>query len=339
MTTSSTLEITLIQSLKRKNFQFGGNVVVEGDVDIADTLVVAGDLHVKGSCRVKNLYCLGHVTIQGGLRFGAIRLLGVLTCESDASGDSLVATDDAKVVAGDLKRTPSLQCILDFHSRREVQSLFVRENNAYPGGDGSIVKIADDLTVNRTDIDGALDVGGDFVFKDAVVQGCISAGGSVIGNNLEMTGTATIARSVNVRKRLFSWCDLSCGWTCHGGDIEVHGDLEANHAITASGNLVSTGHVKSDNRIQVRGALIAGKSIQSASSVFAGQNITAGKDYGIYAGLAVPRSLHHAHGYIACPSKPRRIRTGEHVTDQAFKKLKKSQRISWPASDGADGIY
>ena len=156
------------------------------------------------------------------------------------------------------------------------------------------------------------------------MQGCISAGESVIGDNLEMSGTATLAHAVNVRKRLFSRCDLSCGWTCHGGDIEVHGNPNASHAITASCNLVSASHVKSDNRVQVRGALTAGGSTQSASSIFAGQNITAGKDYGIHAGIAAPSPLHHEHGYIACPSMPRRIRSGEHGTI----KIKKVEEIA-----------
>ena len=330
------------KSLKRKNFSFVGDVVINGDVDIDGNLLVAGDLMITGACRAKNIYCLGHVTILGPLRFGAIRLLGVLACQSDANGVSLAVVADASAVFADIELDANVQAALAYAGEREVQGLFVREKYAFPGGGGKMVDVKGDLTADHVKIEGSLGVGEDFLFDVAVIEGSSTVLGSAIGNSLVMTGSAYIERKLNVHKRLRASADVTCIWSCTGGELEVHGDLEVRHAIVANGDLLCGGHVKSDNRIQVRGMLVAGKSIQSASSIYAGKGLSGGDEYGIYAGMCVPISLQTEHGYIAAPSKPARIRSGLHVDDkmkQRFKKLSERQLVHWPSDDFNDGVY
>ena len=330
------------KSIKRKNFTFIGDVVVNGDVEIDGSLIVAGDLMISGSCRARNIYCLGHLTVTGPLRFGAIRLPGVLECQSDAHGERLEVVADAGAVFGDLEVDETIQAALAYASERAAQSLFVREKYAFPAGGGKMVNVKGDLKADDVRIEGSLGVGEDFLFDVAAIHGSSTILGSVIGNRLVMTGSAYIEKKFSVRKRLRASSDVTCSWSCTGGELEVHGDLEVRHAIVAKGNLLCGGHVKSDNRIQVRGMLVAGKSIQSASSIYAGKGLSAGEEYGIYAGMCVPLPLHAEHGYIAAHSKPARIRSGLHVDDKMkkrFRKLSERQLVHWPSDDYKDGVY
>ena len=326
------------KSLKRKNFKFVGDVSIEGNVQIENDLVVAGDLFIGGDCQVKDLYCLGHVTIQGAVRFGSIRLLGVLECHADVNGENLAVVEEGSAVFADGAENASIQAALDHCYHRQSESQFVREKYAYPGGGGHMVRVKGNMSVDLVEIEGALEVGDDFTFDQATIRGSSAIHGSVVGNSLEMTGTSYIDKRLVVHRKLRASCDINCEWSCTVGDMEVQGNLEVRHAIVANGNLLCSGHVKSDNRIQVRGMLVALKSIQSASSIYAGKGLQAGEDYGIHAGMSVPLQLHPEHGYIAAPAKPARIRSGLHVTNKKFKKLSDRQLVQWPADDFSDRV-
>lgn len=328
-----------VKSLKRKNFHIVGDLIVDGDVQIAENLIVAGDLVIRGDCRVNNLYCLGHATINGNVHFGSIHILGVLECFGDATGENLlVATEPMAVFDGMALAAPVKAALAYFHER-QADELFMREKYAYASGGGKMVNIAGDLKGDTLQIEGSLAVGGDLSFDGAVIHGSSLVVGCATGNSLEMSGTSYIEKRLTVHRKLYSSCDITCSWSCIGGDIEVKGDLDVRHAIVASGNLLCSGHIKSDNRIQVRGMVVALKSIQAASSIFAGKGIQAGEDYGIFAGMSVPDSLLSEHGYIAAPSKPKRIRSGRHIADKRFKKLSLRQLVQWPADDGSDRVY
>lgn len=337
-TNTARLQKHVAKGIRRKHFTFVGDVVVNGDVQIDGDLIVAGDLTVAGACRAKNIYCLGHVTVLGPLHFMSLRVLGVLDCHSDANGASLSVVTEAGTVFAGIESTATVQAALDYAHQRDAQSLFVREKNAFPGGGGEMVKVKGHLTADAVDISGSLGVGEDFLFDVASIQGSSTILGSVIGNSLVMTGSAYIERALRLLGKLRASADVTCGWSCSGGEVEVHGDLEVRHAIVATGDVLCGGHVKSDNRIQVRGMLVALKSIQSASSIYAGKGLKAGEEYGIHAGMSVPLPLHARHGYIAAPSKPARIRSGLHVTDKKFKKLSDRQLVHWPSDDNKDGV-
>lgn len=318
--------------LKRKNLTFAGDVIINGDLSSTGQLIIGGNLTVSGSCRLNSLICLGNVTVGGDLRFGHLRMRGMLVCKGHLVGEDLFVTNDVlSIRTWELYPKRERDVLAFCQARSEDPEM----SYAFEGGIS--VDVGGVFDVDEFDIFGGVKVVGDAFNVDGQICGSFECLGDVSGEALWVYGEVYAMRKITLFGKLLA-AKLFCRQSCTAGTIEVDDDMEVGHAIVADGDVVVSGHIKSGNRIQTRGVLRAGKSIQSASSIFASKGVEAGRDYGIYAGLDVSHALGGAHGYIACRVKPRFIKTGAHIKGKRFKELTERQLVSWPASDGSDGL-
>jgi cytoskeletal protein CcmA (bactofilin family) len=332
MTDSKSTTVFRAKGLIRKNMTFPGDVFIDGDLKSSGLLLIGGNLTVSGACHLNELICLGNVTVEGNLSCGDIRIRGVLSCKGNLEVFDLFLTDDLQEVRYWDGATRSEQAVLAFG---EARSEWYSENYIFES-ECSVV-VGGWFDVDDIDIHGNVSIKGDAFNVDGQIHGHLECGGSISGESLQAFGHCDVVHAINLLGKLVA-AQLTCGRSCVAGSIRVELDFHAGQAIVSDENIEVGGHLKSGNRIQARGFVQAGRSVQSASSIFSPKGVQAGRSYGIYAGLDVSREHKEAHGFIACRTRPDGIKSGVHVNGKRFKQLNERQLVSWPASDGSDGL-
>lgn len=200
---------------------------------------------------------------------------------------------------------------------------------------------ADVATLLRTGRD--LQVGGGLqVGADMQIGGALRVEGPV-----QCAGKARISSDVRVGWGMAVEGDLQCDsslrvtWELRGGArVQVDGDLQVGRDLHTGGDLHCIGRVRAGGDLQVEGAIDIGRGIEVAGSVgcighlqagwgvraggdirtqgairvgeslLAGDSISAGDEYGIFAGLIVPMQAWDSSACVRALHKPERLFSG-----------------------------
>lgn len=185
-----------------------------------------------------------------------------------------------------------------------------------------LVNVGKDLDCFVAEVGGSLYVEGKFDAEIGVVRSFANVGSIVcdgtmgIGQSLEVGfGRQTPVRYCT--SQLDSDTRIGGNFACKGnlygdeieavslmvhGDCDISGDLLIHESLEVGGKITSHRKISAGECIKV-GGLIASKSY-----------IEAGSDYGIFAGLDVPRSEWGKRGYICSSKKPKNIFSGTYFT-------------------------
>jgi cytoskeletal protein CcmA (bactofilin family) len=314
--------------LKRKNFRFAGDVIINGTVNIKGEMFVGGNLTITGDCEIECLVCLGNVKIHGNLHINVMHVHAIF-CNGDVRGHKICRYAEPEDMRCLFEDSATGKPILTAAFAYNEQSSYLHHN---------LIEIKGllDLYTLKARGEGDVKVVGDCDLIDAEIYGCFLVSGNLNAQHVNVSSHLYVAGQLSI-STLYA-CSASCRRSCRANTITTEFDLEVGNSLVVAENVSAGGHIKAESRIQVRGALLAGKSIQTSSSIFASKKIEVGDGYGIYAGLNVPHQLIEAHGFVATRERPKAVRSGYYIKGKRFKQLTESQCTSWPADDGSDGL-
>ncbi len=158
----------------------------------------------------------------------------------------------------------------------------------------------------------------------ATNDGDISVGGGLeVFGSVAADGSIHVGQWIKVGDSLSAGGDVSCNGNCNvrNSVTSVCGDLLTLGYLTAGGDVRAGGNIQAGRWIGVGGQLHAGAFIKAGECVVGEQGIVAGADYGILAGLCIPRSEWDQRGYVSSKKRPRNIISGHFVAGVNIDKL------------------
>ena len=181
-----------------------------------------------------------------------------------------------------------------------------------------------DVTSSRncTEVHGTLIVKGEFKCHDFFNDHeLIFQSGNILGN-MHSHGYIDCQKDCRVSGDIFAPSikvggSLTVVGECHGDavGITVGGDIKA-HSIFTAEHLFVGGFIETFLNIEAEKYIKAGKHIYT----FAG-HILSGEDYGVFAGLDVPRAKWESEGYILARNIPAHILSGVNIADLPFPEM------------------
>lgn len=212
----------------------------------------------------------------------ALVFAGSVTCRGSLEVDTVLRTGRSLHVGGGI-RAGTLQVGEDLRVGGALQC-------------AGAVQVASDTRIGWSLRAGqALRCGGHLrVGWDADVDGDTQVGGRIhIGHGLEVGG------------RL--WCH---GGVRTGGDVTVAGALEVGQGVETAGSVRTQGHLQCGTGVVATENIEAGGAIRVGESLRAGGVISAGPDYGVFAGLVTPMEAWDRCGWVRAREKPERLLSG-----------------------------
>lgn len=310
--------------LRKEQFSYSGDVHITGDVHIKERLIVGGNLRVDGSLFAGDIYCVGRISVGGAVTGGEC-YVGV---SIDAGGhihvSSLETGLDAQYICDLLEFEDGSPDDEDIeavdklvHPEIAVEMAFDREEGWMQGEPTVSAGGSFQCYVLRSDGDVAVE--GSFDCDDAHIGGQFRAG------NIYMTDDLTVYGCVHCR------LDIVCDDLFVGGDVLCDGNLECGTVESDGGSISALGHIlvlgdlialngniQAGKSIAALGAIKSGKYVKAGEFVFSDSEISTAADYGIFAGLCLPRSKWAECGYIAASTKPQNILAGKFMPDETW---------------------
>ena len=306
---------------------------VKKDLVFNGTLCVGGNLVVKGNLNVDALYCAGSITVQGDIEIGTLITPNSVSCSGRLSAISInVGMEILKTFVNEswkfwlpTDHTVIWSSLTDAKTFLQLENDYEIEMQARnEDSDVYLVNVGKDLECFVAEVGGSLYVEGKFDAEIGDVRsfanvGSIECDGTMnIGQGLEVGfGRQTPVRDCASQLDSHTWIggDFACKGNLYGdeieaislmvhGDCDIYGDLFIHESLEVGGKITSHGKISAGRYIKA-GGLIASKS-----------HIEAGSDYGIFAGLNVPRSEWGQRGYICSSIKPKNIFSGAYFTQK-----------------------
>ena len=304
---------------------------VKKDLVFDGTLCVGGNLVVHGNLNVDALYCAGSITVQGDIEIGTLITPNSLSCSGRLSAISIyVGMETLELFVNEswkfwLPTDHSVRwsSLADAKTFLQLEKDYgIEEHARCEDSNVYLVNVGKDLQCFVAEVGGSLFVEGKFDAEIGDVRGFANVGsikcdGTLdIGQSLEVGfGRQTPVRFCAAQLDSETW--IGGSFSCLGnlysdgievvslkvhGDCDISGDLLVHESLHVDGKITSHGKISAGGYIKV-GGLIASKSY-----------IDAGSDYGIFAGLDVPRSEWGKRGYICSSKKPKNIFSGAYFT-------------------------
>ncbi|MBI3286037.1 MAG: polymer-forming cytoskeletal protein [Burkholderiales bacterium] len=338
MSTTAAPAPFLAQRLKRKHFFCNADVHIQGDVLIATQLVVGGDLLVDGDLEAEEVFCLGKLTVTGNIHVQSLYVGQALDGGGNIAVAYLLKTGcSAEWMARMLELDQTNPKPGSNYLDRLVHPAILQRNAEHAhllGGLGDIQALGhlacDDL-----------DAQGNVQLDDALLAGeVLYIGGHLSARAIQVAGDC------NCQGEVFCETDIAADGALFAASLAVEGNLAAA-SIHCSGNIATWGYLRATGEISSlngeidcarwiasKSTLYAAKYIKAGEAVVAEQGISAGKDYGILAGTALPRSDWEAAGFVSAKDKPRHILSGLFVADKKLKQLdalekKRDWELDW----------
>lgn len=305
------------------------HLVADNDLKIKGTLCVGGNLEVHGNLKADRIFCFGMVVVHGDID------VRELVCAAGIDCDGSIVTSSVEVAFAHDDRG---EIVLDWLSFAEkVQASMLPRAKAAIGrfvGAGTPIKMdklarshakydslvaikcRDDFKCQFVRVKRNIEVGELFSLSHTFTGSSVSAGelmceGSLyledcldVSGDVEIRGCLSVGAWIhaeNLTARGYVWAmDIVCS-----GSIDAEGSIDVDESITAAGKILSGGEIAAGGYIKA-GGFIASKT-----------RITAGQDYGIFAGLNHPRSAWHDRGYVCAPALPIGVISGIYVSTRS----------------------
>jgi len=230
--------------------------------------------------------------------------------------DQLGPTDDvlqldeldapALVFAGSVECRGSLEVDTVLRTGRSLNTIGgVRAGTLHVGEDlrvGGALQCAGALKVaSDTRIDWSLRVG----------QAMRCGGHLRVGWEAEVGGDLRVGGRIHVGHGIVVAGQLACqGGVRTGDDMTVAGGLDVALGVETAGSVRTQGHLQCGMGMVAEMDIRAGGAIRVGESLQAGGLISAGPDYGVFAGLVSPMGAWESCGWVRAREKPERLLSG-----------------------------
>lgn len=308
--------------LKRKTFSYTGDVHIHGNVVIKERLIVGGNLIVDGDLKANEIYCVGRITVGGNVEGSECYASILIHVDGNIKLSALVTGRDAEYIAAWIGLEDSYD---EDNDTWQVDNLVdpliyddLEEQRVDQHQSNGTVSAGGFLHCHYLEAHGCVDVGKYFVCDDAEIEGCLSAESIYLEGELIAYGLVECRSGISCETLYAS--AIRCDGNLKGHTIDTYdGDIAALGYISTSSHITSvSGNIKAGKWIASAGKIESGAYIMAGEFVVADEGITTGADYGILAGLFLPRSQWTERGYISAPKKPRNILTGEFVAGKTW---------------------
>lgn len=328
----------LASRLKRKSFTYDADAHIQGDVAIAEQLVIGGDLLVDGDLEAEEVFCLGKLTVTGDIRVESLYVGQALDCGGNIWVSHLLKSGcSAEWMARllELDHSKKLAAGDNFVHLLAHPAIIARNAHTHLfGGNGDIQALGflacDVLDCHgNVQLDDTLEVG-----EVQYIGGHLSARAITVESDCNCQGELYSETDIQVEGSLFA-AIVHCEGNLAAGSIHSQGNINAWGSIRAIGEISSVrGEIHSGRWIATKATLYAAKYIKAGESIVAEKEITCGKDYGILAGTAFPRSRWDQHGIVSSKLKPRLILSGKFVENVKLKQIdalekKRDWELDW----------
>jgi len=317
------------QRMKRKHFTHTANVHIHGDVKIEERLVVGGNLVVDGNLTAHEIYCVGKITVKGDVNFTQAYVGIAIHAGGSISGIGLNVGFDAEHIATMMGLEVSFEddddtYYLDHLVHPDIASELDYERQNRMGESVVIAgKFFDlcDIEVNSGDIE----VGGYFNVDTAnILIGNLLAQSIYVDDDLFVGGSVDSSSDITVQGEIHS-SHILCIGNIDAGSIKCDGSIDAVGFIQATGDIVADEDIQTRRWIATSGKIQAIKFIKASECVVADKGIRAGNDYGVLAGVGLPRSQWLESGFISAPVKPRNILTGRFILGKTAESIREKE--------------
>lgn len=301
--------------------------IADESLDIKGTLCIGGNLEVHGDLKADRVFCFGTIRVHGSIRvqelvsgFGiycdgsiTTNLLKVGYSENDGDSGSFdwhtFAEEFGHEVFPNVKSL--LNRLTDTETLAELDSLLPYDGVFDPEYS---VTCGDDLICIWIDIPRGISAGGVFNPDDATINGDVDVGRLCCEGDLDMSGSLSVSGNAEVQGSLWVGGLIYCtGTLTTWGNLEAV-DMEVRGDIDSCGIISALEGIESREKILSEGKISAGKYIKAGGLIASKGSIQAGKDYGIFAGLELPRLEWPDRGYVCTSIEPQNIFSGVYVT-------------------------
>ena len=178
------------------------------------------------------------------------------------------------------------------------------------------IKCRDDFKCQFARVNRLIEVGELFSLARSFTGSSVAAGQLLCASSFYLKNFLEVSGDVKI-----GGC-LSVGEWIHAENLTVQGYVRASD-ILCSGSIDVEGSIHIDKGITAEGTMLSGAGISAGAYIKAGgfiasrTAITAGKDYGVLAGLNFPRSSWHDRGYVCAPGLPENILSGIYVSTRS----------------------
>lgn len=290
--------------IKRKRFAYEGDVHISGAAHVTEQLIVGGDLLIDGDLIAEEVYCLGKLTVTGNVQVQSLYVGQALDVAGDIQVEYLLKT----------------ACNAEWMAR-------LLELDAEKHGDHYLDKLVHPKILERNQkaeyLHGLGDIQcmGELRCGDIDCQGDLLVDGMVFANEIIYVGghlncaELVVELDCNCQGEIYSEGDIHCGGDLFAGFLLAQGNLTAK-GLASQSDIRSLGFVRVEGdisslhgEIQVERWLAAAGNIYAAHYIKAGEAVVAGKqlqvgaDYGILAGMNLPRSKWETLGFISASNK------------------------------------
>jgi len=305
--------------LRRRQFRHFGNVIINGPVDIAHHLIVAGDLTIHGDLEAHGVFCFGSIRVGGNLKAGLVVAVGGITVEGNASAITMDSGAELAYTAS-VAELPEEACIdPEMYFARWRGDAFADELNELRQSGFAEVTIGGHLDLCTCDIAYGLRVKDWLDIDTGFIGGPTAARHLHIEEDLRVNGSLSVAGSIEGGE--LSVCDLDVGGNVDLAGLSSELDVEIRGHLRV-GDLDVHGALSVGTYLSAYGNVVVGELLSAGEAIVTKKQIQVGADYGILCGLRVPRSEWPKRGWIACPKPP------EHLYMGVYRKLKGFEAMS-----------
>jgi len=296
-----------IPSVSGSSCAYLSHVHVAGNVSLQRKLVVGGNLVVEGNLKAREIYCLGSISVTGNISAENIVVGRTVHAGGSIVATNLVTGESTDKIAKRLGYNEApidyIDCLVD---ESTLHNLGTCES---PEADISVK--ATSLRCDSICSHACIEVDGDFVAENAMFTHLV-AGDVYVSESLSACSSVESGQDIYIGK------GAQCGTLYSTRNLHADSSLERIESITVRGHAfvdgdTHVGELEVGHWIACTGNITCDRYINAGMQIVANGAITAGQDYGVLAGLAVPRSQWPIKGFISSPSKPKNILTGKYV--------------------------
>lgn len=278
-------------------------------------LIVGGNLVVEGDLKAREIYCLGSIRVAGNINAqtivvgSAVHAGGVIVTANLVTGESV--SEIAQRLGYADAPIDYIDVLVDECTLENLETCGTTELD--------IAVKATGLRCDSISCHACIEVDGDFVAENATFT-------HLVAGDVHVSESLSACSSVESRKDIFLGQGVQCGRLYSAGDLHADGGLEGIESVTARGHAfvdgnMDVGELEVGRWIACTGSVTCNRYLNAGMQIVANGAIAAGRDYGILAGLAVPRSQWPIKGFISSPSRPKNILTGKYVPGTAAEDL------------------
>ena len=321
----------MAKSLSGKSFAYPADVHIQGDINLDGQLIVGGDLVVDGNLTATEILCFGSITVKGNIDASTLCVGFSVT----AGG----AIDVGQITNGFTPESfPSriesivfeIDTSVDDWQNEFVHPAVAEEQEEKWDSEGSYpepaVQSGGNITCFGIEVWGYVDVGGYIDADIAVIHGSLNAREVIAQEELRVDGAIDTSGNI-LGDEIVAASGITCNGRCHATELTIEdGDILVREHLSVDSDLLVRGNIQAGKGIAVGGRIKSEKFIKAGEFIVGEGGIQTGEDYGIFAGLCLPRSRWQSGGYVSSKRRPRNILTGKFVAGIDYQALMDSIR-------------